>query len=145
MMRFISPKDGGSKTSKQPESKPQNIRTDSEISSLDLGPSVDNAHREAATLVPPEVKITPPPESDHEIAGTHGYNESPVVDNNTNARADRADHEVETPRQRGGRVAAVFRTISTPLLSPLRGSTASSNERPSVYRARTSFRKRGEE
>ncbi|KAL5361088.1 hypothetical protein BJX96DRAFT_81126 [Aspergillus floccosus] len=145
MWRFMSAKDPQSTSTSQPESKPKNVRTDSEISSLDLGPSVDNTRREATSLVPPEVKITPPPKPDQEVAGTHRYDESPVEDNDENSTADRAEQEAETPRQRGGRVAAVFRTISTPLLSPLRNSTASSNVRPSVYRARTSFRKGREE
>lgn len=147
MWRFMAPKDSRSNTPSQPESKPKTIRTDSEISSLDLGPSVENAHRKATNLVPPEVKITPPPESDQDVAGTHGYNQSPVEENNdVNSPSERTEHETETPRQRGGRVAAVFRTISTPLLSPLRSSTSSDvRPRPGVYRARTSFLKRREE
>ncbi|KAL4897952.1 hypothetical protein BDV59DRAFT_168959 [Aspergillus ambiguus] len=125
------------------ETCPKDMLSDSEISSLDLGPSVDNARHEMRNPAPPEVKITPPSEeSDRSVAGRDGYNEDRVEDRAAAKYIDTPESERRTPRQKGRRVTAMFRTISTPLLSPLRTSTTGSGMRPSINRARTSFRKR---
>ncbi|KAF9891718.1 hypothetical protein FE257_003730 [Aspergillus nanangensis] len=141
-----------------PHLKVPDLLSDSEISVLDLGPTMDNndgmmsgarnaMDNRSADRPIPEVRISPPESEASTVkpskSGRSGEGEQQEEEKKHAAAGEDTPRlskgvAVGGKRARGG-VAKAFRTISSPLMGPLKGGSAASDNRPGVHRARTSF------
>ncbi|KAF7585142.1 hypothetical protein BBP40_012175, partial [Aspergillus hancockii] len=139
----------------QPKDRLSDVLSDSDISTLDLGPSLSsknsscyhltskNNNNNNPTLRPKDIPVFLRNEPEEEqktriafsLAGL-GRSEPVKVNGGLGITGGEREGDV-TPKKRKGSVRERLRTISTPLLSPLRGSGRVG--RPGVQRTKTSF------
>ncbi|RMZ39128.1 hypothetical protein AFCA_006517 [Aspergillus flavus] len=128
------------------------ILSDSDISILDLGPSL-SARNTSCYQAPSTTNTTlarDTKQTSYLTAPTTGHGHGPIMAQDMNTRhtptspslkdtTQGADITPKKLKMRTGSVRGALRTFSSPLLSPLRSGTGKVG-RPGVNRAKTSFR-----
>ncbi|KAB8079303.1 hypothetical protein BDV29DRAFT_164783 [Aspergillus leporis] len=138
-----------------PKDRLSDILSDSDISILDLGPSLSSRNsscyhlstENASTIRPKDIPdflrtdSTTNEEQKTRIAfSLSNLSNSSLLKDTAVDGVGGGDITPKKNKPRVGSMRAKLRTISTPLLSPLRGGSGGRVGRPGVLRAKTSFR-----